>query len=254
MNITIDGKVCQAEAGEFLLAIAQRNNIYIPTLCHSEALPGQASCRLCIVEIVENGLHKVVTSCVYPVTKEVEVITNSTKIIAMRKTIIMLLAARVPNNEQINKLREEYSVLEPARFTSTDDEQCILCGLCVKACETMGLSSISTINRGITKKVATPYDEPAETCMGCGACAQVCPTGAISICEENKHRIIWNKKFELLSCQECGKHFITKEQMEYIRTKLGSIGSTDDEMVCESCKRKHIFNKFKNISGAAIAK
>ena len=244
MNITIDGKVCQAEAGEFLLAVAQRNNIYIPTLCHSDALPGQASCRLCIVEVVENGQHKVVTSCVYPVTKEVEVITNSDKIVAMRKTIIMLLAARVPGNEQINKLREEYSVPQPTRFTSASDGQCILCGLCVKACETVGLSAISTISRGITKKVATPYDEPSETCMGCGACAQVCPTGAIAISEDNKYRTIWNKKFALISCKECGKHFITQEQIEYIRTKLGS---TDDEMLCESCKRTHIFKKFKEL-------
>lgn len=248
MNITIDGKICQAEAGEFLLAVAQRNNIYIPTLCHSDALPGQANCRLCIVEVVENGWHKVVTSCVYPVTKEVEVITNSDKIIAMRKTIIMLLSARVPNNEQINKLREEYSVPKPIRFTSAADEQCILCGLCVKACETVGLAAISTINRGITKKVATPYDEPSEMCMGCGACAQVCPTGAIPMQEEKQHRTIWNKRFELISCKVCGKHFITKEQIEYMRTKLGS---TDDEILCESCKRTHIFKKFKDLYGVA---
>lgn len=248
MNITIDGKICQAEAGEFLLAVAQRNNIYIPTLCHSDALPGQANCRLCIVEVVENGWHKIVTSCVYPVTKEVEVITNSAKIVAMRKTIIMLLSARVPNNEHINRLREEYSVPQPTRFTSEGDEQCILCGLCVKACETVGLAAISTISRGITKKVATPYDEPSETCMGCGACAQVCPTGAIPIREEKQHRTIWNKKFALISCKSCGKHFITQEQIEYMRTKLGS---TDDEILCESCKRTHIFKKYKDLSGVA---
>lgn len=251
MNITIDGKVCQAEAGEFLLVVARRNNIYIPTLCHSDALPGQASCRLCIVEVVENGRPKVVTSCVYPVTKEIEVITNSAKILSMRKTIIMLLAARVPNNEHINRLREEYSVPQPARFTSDGNEQCLLCGLCVKACETVGLSAISTINRGITKKVATPYDEPAETCMGCGACAQVCPTGAIPINVEQQQRIIWNKKFELISCIKCGKAFITKEQIEYMRTKLGS---TDDEVLCENCKRTQIFNKFKDIYGTVASK
>lgn len=251
MNITIDGKVCEAEAGEFLLTIAQRNHIYIPTLCHSDALPGQASCRLCIVEVIENSQRKVVTSCVYPVTKEIEVITNSAKIFAMRKTIIMLLSARVPNNEHINKLREEYSVPQITRFTSDGSEQCILCGLCVKACETFSLSAISTINRGITKKVATPYDEPSETCIGCGTCAQVCPTGAITIHEEQNKRTIWNKKFELVSCQRCGKHFATKEQIQYIHTKLGS---TDDEMLCEKCKRTTIFNKIKDIYGTVAAK
>jgi predicted molibdopterin-dependent oxidoreductase YjgC len=61
MNITIDGKVCEAEYGEYILDIAKRNNIHIPSLCHSDALPGQASCRVCIVDIVEKGWHKTVT-------------------------------------------------------------------------------------------------------------------------------------------------------------------------------------------------
>jgi NADH dehydrogenase/NADH:ubiquinone oxidoreductase subunit G len=247
MNITIDGIVCQAEAGEFLLTIAQRNNIYIPTLCHSEALPGQASCRLCIVEVVENGRHKVVTSCVYPVTQEIEVITNSTKIRSMRKTIIMLLAARVPNNEQLNKLKAEYGVDQPVRFKSQDDENCILCGLCVKACETMGLSAIATINRGITKRVSTPYDEPAEECMGCGACAQVCPTGAIPIQEKQNQRTIWNKKFELLNCEKCGEPFITKEQLEYLNNKLEA---NEDGLLCPSCKRGRTFSKVSHLYGS----
>ncbi len=84
--------------------------------------------------------------------------------------------------------------------------------------------------------------------MGSGACAQVCPTGAIPIREEKQHRTIWNKKFALLSCKSCGKHFITQEQIEYMRNKLGS---TDDEILCESCKRTHIFKKFKDLYGVA---
>lgn len=251
MNIIIDGIPCQAEAGEFLLAVARRNNIYIPTLCHNEALPGQANCRLCIVEVVENGRSKVVTSCVYPITCEIEVVTNSAKIITMRKTIIMLLAARVPDNEEINKLKAEYNVQPPEQFKSQGDENCILCGLCVKACETVGLSSIATINRGITKRVATPYDEPSESCMGCGACAQVCPTGAIVMKEEQQLRTIWNKKFKLISCTECGKPFITKEQLQYLTDKLGP---NEEEVLCESCKRVRCFRKISSLYGSLAAK
>ncbi|HWR45479.1 2Fe-2S iron-sulfur cluster-binding protein [Sporomusa sp.] len=251
MNITIDGKICQAEQGEFLLPIARRNNIHIPTLCHSEALPGQASCRLCIVEVVENGWHKVVTSCVYPVTKEVEVITNSPKIVNMRKTIIMLLTARAPNNEYINRLREEYAIPQSLRFTSDQDEQCTLCGLCAAACETMGLSAISTVSRGITKKVSTPYDEPSQTCIGCSTCAQVCPTGAIKASEQGNKRTIWNKSFELLNCKGCGRYFITQEQLEYINNRLDT---TSDELLCEKCKKTFVFKKFTAMYGHVVTK
>ncbi|BBB92051.1 MAG TPA: 2Fe-2S iron-sulfur cluster-binding protein [Methylomusa anaerophila] len=249
MNITIDGKICQAEYGEFILAIAKRNDIHIPTLCHNDALPGQASCRLCIVDIVENGRNKVVTACVYPVTKEIEVITNSPKILNMRKTILMLLAARVPANEHLNKLIAEYSVSPVQRFASDPGEQCILCGLCVKACETVGLAAISTVSRGITKKVSTPYDEPSLSCIGCGACAQVCPTGAIKIVAAGKSRTIWNKNFELIKCEECGKYFATREQLEYINTKLG-LADEDTLRLCEDCKTALVCEKFKNLYAA----
>jgi len=244
MNIKIDGKICQAERGEFILDIARRNNIPIPTLCHSDALRGQANCRLCVVAVLENGEEKIVASCVYPVTKEIEVVTNSAKIVNIRKTIIMLLAARIPNNELLNKLKEEYSVPQPTRFKSDNNEQCLLCGLCVRACEKVGPAAISTVSRGITKKVSTPYDEPSKMCIGCGACAQVCPTGAIKIREAGQERTIWHKNFKLLSCEHCGKYFITPEELKYIKDKLGT---ATGELLCENCRKVSISQKLKDI-------
>jgi bidirectional [NiFe] hydrogenase diaphorase subunit len=252
MNIKIDGVSCEAEYGEFILNIARRNNINIPTLCHSDALPGQGNCRLCVVDIIENGGHKIVASCVYPVTAGIEVITNSEKVINIRKVIIQLLLARVPNNEYINRLKAEYGVSAITRFTSdkaydkaeVENEECVLCGLCVKACEALGISAIATINRGVTKKVSTPYEEPALECIGCGACARVCPTGAIKIYENKGQRIIWNRSFELLSCKRCGSYYITQDEMEYINFKLGL---EINEKLCEKCKKLAVTEKLKDI-------
>jgi bidirectional [NiFe] hydrogenase diaphorase subunit len=248
MNITIDGKKYEAEYAESILNIAKRNNINIPTLCHSDALPGQGNCRLCAVDIVENGRHKIVASCIYPVTQEIEVITNSEEVINIRKVIIQLLLARVPNNEYINRLKAEYGISAIPRFTPdkayAGEEECVLCGLCVKACEAVGTSAISTVNRGITKKVSTPYEEPSLDCIGCGACARVCPTGAIKIYENKGQRIIWNRSFELLNCEGCGSYFITKEEMEYVNLKFGL---EINDHLCEKCKKSKIAEKLKDI-------
>lgn|GEM_PF-5871337 len=108
MNITIDGKVCEADPGEFLLAVARRNGIDIPALCHSDALAGQASCRLCIVDVNEKGWHRTVTSCVHPVKARIEVETASDRIIEMRRTILMLLSERAPNSGVQNELKRWY--------------------------------------------------------------------------------------------------------------------------------------------------
>ena len=42
IEITINGKKCTCEKGEFLLDVARRNGFYIPTLCHHPAISGQA--------------------------------------------------------------------------------------------------------------------------------------------------------------------------------------------------------------------
>lgn len=243
MNIIIDGKTCKAEKGEYILDIAKRNNIYIPTLCHNDALPGQGNCRLCIVEVIDNNWSKIVTSCIYPVTKEVEVITNSDRIRKLRKGILMLLSARVPENECINELMEEYGVLRSTRFVSDENEDCILCGLCVRACEEVGSSAISTVFRGLLKDVSTPYDEPSPECIGCGSCAYVCPTKAIKIQEYDGKRTIWNKTFDLLKCSKCGRYFATREQLDHIGKKL----NTDiDSSTCDKCKRSMSADKLKD--------
>lgn len=244
MKIIIDGKSCEADYGEYILQVARRNNIYIPTLCHSDALPGEGSCRLCIVEVIDKGWSKVVTSCIYPITREIKVVTNSDKIKAMRKTIIMLLSARVPNNDAVGQLREKFEVEEVTRFKSDNSMECVLCGLCVKACEKVGTSAIATVNRGVTKKISTPYDEPSSVCIGCGACAYVCPTEAITISESNGNRRIWGKEFELLKCEVCGECYATKEEIEYSAKKLNEISS---QQICERCKKKLNADKFKSI-------
>ncbi len=38
IEITINGKKCTCEKGEFLLDVARRNGFYIPTLCHHPAI------------------------------------------------------------------------------------------------------------------------------------------------------------------------------------------------------------------------
>jgi bidirectional [NiFe] hydrogenase diaphorase subunit len=249
MKILIDGRECEANHGDFILDIARKNNIYIPTLCHSDALPGLGSCRLCIVEAVENNKSRVVTSCLYPITREIEVRTNSDKIRSIRKTIIMLLSARCPDNELIKKLKDEYGVTDTERFAMDKNEECILCGLCVKACDEIGSSAIQAVNRGVTKKISTPYDEPSTACIGCGACAQVCPTGAIKMTESQSKRVIWNKEFEMLPCSKCGCYYTTMEQEEFIKNRLcGSI----EEILCPDCRKKNIAEKFALLYGRQL--
>jgi NADH dehydrogenase/NADH:ubiquinone oxidoreductase subunit G len=247
LNVIINGMDCKAEKGEFLLDIAQRNGIVIPHLCHHEFLRGQAACRLCIAEVRENGRKKIVTSCIYPVMKDLQAETETEEIREMRKVLIGLLAAEVPENAAIANLAEEYGSGDVTRFTKDYGNHCILCGLCVKACAELGCNAIATVNRGITKKVSTPYDEPPTVCIGCGSCAYVCPTECIKIDEQSGIRTIWNKEFELMRCICCGRYFMTKAEQEYLRQKCGN-SQGELEMLCKNCKQAEMAKKIMETS------
>ncbi len=91
------------------------------------------------------------------------------------------------------------------RLVTLDGEKCILCGLCVQACDSLGTGAISTVDRGCEKRVDTPYSDPSLDCVGCLSCANVCPTGAIAYTQTDSERTIWNRTFKLVRCPSCGR-------------------------------------------------
>ena len=67
-------------------------------------------------------------------------------------------------------------------FILRDPNKCILCGLCVRACdEVMGVGALGLVQRGFDTVVKPALEQPlSETgCISCGQCVSVCPTGAL---------------------------------------------------------------------------
>jgi len=234
IEINIDGKVCTCEKGEYILNVAKRNDIEIPTLCHSVAVPGRGSCRLCIVEVEERGRRKIVTSCIYPVSGECNVFTQSDKVKEERAMVLAFLRKRAPHSDRIVELAERYGAPDIERITGIDADKCVLCGLCVKACATMGSGAIAEILRGTEKRVATPYDDPSVECLGCASCAHICPTGNIKVEDTADTRTIWHRTFELAKCSECGSVIGTYDLLEHAARRTG----TEVQTLCDACRRR----------------
>ena len=116
------------------------------------------------------------TACNYPVFDGLVVETKSPKIFKTRQMLLELLLARCPKVKSIQDLAREYNVDEPSFFVGDYEEDCILCGLCARVCEEVGVSAINFANRGIEREVTAPYHAISDDCVGCGACAMVCPT------------------------------------------------------------------------------
>lgn len=203
--LKIDGRVVTAREDETILHVARQNGIKIPTLCHLDGLSERGSCRICIVEIT--GIPRLLPACVTLVRQDMEVLTNSEKVLKYRKKILELLFSErnhvcsvcVSNGHcelqalalELGMTHVGYDYIYPKhsvdasheRF-SIDHNRCILCQRCVRVCDEIeGAHTWDVMGRGITSRVITDLDEPwgsSETCTGCGKCVQVCPTGALS--------------------------------------------------------------------------
>lgn len=88
-NITINGKVCEANEGETILTVAERNGFKIPTLCYLKETVPFTSCFICVVEI--KGRPNLAPSCSLPVMPNMEITTDSERIKKSRKMCIELL-------------------------------------------------------------------------------------------------------------------------------------------------------------------
>ena len=186
ISLTIDGQPLDVSKGTTILEACRKLSINIPTLCYYQAIEPYGGCRLCLVEIQQGGRSRLSTACTAPAEEGLEVLTGSDRIIKARQMTMELLLARCPEVPEIQQTAARLGVRE-TRFKK-EDNQCILCGKCVRVCqELMGVGAIGLINRGSEKMISTPFGQFSEICRTCGACAFVCPTGAITLDKISAH-------------------------------------------------------------------
>ncbi len=249
IELTIDGQTASAAEGATILEAARACGIEIPTLCHHEALGGFGACRLCVVEIFRDGEARdggeVVASCVFPVSSGLIVETRSERALELRRLVLDLLLARCPGSGKIQELAAAHGVKETSFRPDAERDDCILCGLCTRVCQVVGVEAIAAVGRGPDKEIATPFREPPEACIGCASCARCCPTENIDFKDRGRRRTIWDRDFELVACETCGRLTITKEQAEHY---AGQSGLAEDYFnKCDECQRRQAAATFLDL-------
>ena len=184
ITFKLNGQTVQGDEGQYILQVADKYGVEIPTLCHHKALEPAGMCRLCTVELFDGRRSRFVTACNYPIWEGMEVRTDSEAVHQGRKLIVELLLSRCPEVPLLQKLAKNYGI-DKSRF-KTEDDTCILCGLCTRTCERIGANAISLTGRGVEMEVSTPYGDNTDACIACGACAFVCPTGHINLDRVNR--------------------------------------------------------------------
>jgi formate dehydrogenase major subunit len=178
--------------------------ISIPKLCDHKELTPYGGCRLCIVEV--QGVRVPMASCTLPVNNGMVVNTETEALKKSRKFVLSMLFSernhfcpfcQVSGGDcdlQNAAYHEEMThwpiqpgwnnfVVDTSHpYFVLDNNRCILCRRCVRACAEMaGNFTLSVAERGAKSMVVADTDVPLgeSTCIKCGSCVQVCPTGAL---------------------------------------------------------------------------
>jgi NADH dehydrogenase/NADH:ubiquinone oxidoreductase subunit G len=174
LSLTVNGLPVTVPDGTTVLEACRMYGIEIPTLCHVDGLTDYGACRLCIVEIGPADSRKVVSSCTHRCEEGQEIHTHTKRVVDARKILLELMVCSTPGSKTIQDLAAAHGVLQ-ARF-KRENEECILCGLCVRMCkEQMMASAIDFAGRGPTRRIVTPFDRASELCRHCGGCMYICP-------------------------------------------------------------------------------
>lgn len=213
VKIKINGKEYDVAAGSTILEAAHSVGIEIPTLCYLKEINAIGACRVCVVEV--KGARGLVTACVYPVNEGMEVITNSEKVQAARKTNLELvlsthdqncLSCVRSTNCELQKLcldygvdgmrfigsRERYKIDDSAPHMIRDNNKCVLCRRCVAVCQAnQCVGVIGAQERGFTTHIGCAFEANLadSPCISCGQCITVCPTGALA--EKDDTAKVW---------------------------------------------------------------
>ena len=214
VNIKINGIPYEVAAGSTILEACHSVGIEIPTLCYLKEINAIGACRICVVEV--KGARSLVTACVYPVNDGMEIVTNSEKVQASRKTNLELLLSTHDQNClscvrstdcELQKLcrdygvngmrfvgsRERYDIDASAPHMVRDNNKCILCRRCVAACKAnQAVGVIGANERGFLTHIGCAFEAPLgdSPCVSCGQCITVCPTGALT--EQDDTAKVWD--------------------------------------------------------------
>lgn len=205
ITVTIDEKTIQVSEGTTVLKAAKMAGVEIPTLCDHPYLTPYGGCRLCLVEV--QGARTLQPACTLPVSNNMVVHTSTEKVKSARKFVLTLIFSERNHfcpfcqlsggdcelqnaaykedmtHWQLQPNWTPYPVDASHPYFILDNNRCILCRRCVRACGelvgnfTLGLEERGALSMLIADLGSTPLGE--SSCVSCGSCVQVCPTGAI---------------------------------------------------------------------------
>ncbi|MBI5206046.1 MAG: (2Fe-2S)-binding protein [Nitrospirae bacterium] len=258
INLIIDGKKIQVEAGTNLIDAAALADIHIPNLCYLKGMRGVGACRLCLVEI--EGMKAPVIACTTKVKEGMNVTTETEKIREMRKFVIDLILSIHPldcmtctkagvctlqkyaydfelQDSTFTRKKFGYPIDSVNPFIKRDPDYCILCGKCVRVCKEQGTNVIDFMGRGVGARVITAMDKPLQEseCTFCGSCVDACPVNALLEADRWRKGREWEYTKINSVCLSCGNGCditVSTKDGSIVKINVGAEDSSVERYIC----------------------
>ena len=202
IKLTIDSKEVSTTKGQTVIQAAADIGIDIPHYCYHSKLSIAGNCRMCLVEVEK--IPKLQIACNTPVAEGMSVLTQSPKVLAIRKAVMEFLLVNHPLDcpicDQAGEcwLQDYYMQhdLQGSRFEERkehdrkrevfgpnvvfDGERCIKCTRCVRFFqEVTHTNELSVVNRSDHSTIALFPDTVLDNPLS-GNVVDICPVGALT--------------------------------------------------------------------------
>ncbi|MBN1299081.1 MAG: formate dehydrogenase subunit alpha [Actinobacteria bacterium] len=228
IKIYINNKAYYTMPKKSILEACLENGIYVPNLCFDTRLKPQGACRLCMVEV--EGTPGAVASCVTEAREGMKIKTNTAFIREMVRINLELIISDHPMDcmtceacgycvlqdlaymYDITDITYKGKVHEKKVFSENpfiyrNNEKCILCGRCVRMCDSVvGANAIGYAGRGFESEIIPAFEQSLldTQCVFCGNCISTCPVGALQAKPYMKKARIWEVDTVKSVCPYCG--------------------------------------------------
>jgi NADH-quinone oxidoreductase subunit G len=202
IKITIDGKEVTTTKGKTVIEAAAEIGIAIPHYCYHPKLSIAGNCRMCLVEIEK--LPKLQIACNTQATEGMSVLTQSPKVLAVRKAVMEFLLVNHPldcpicdqagecwlqdyymqHDQQASRFEERKEHDRKREIFGPnvvfDGERCIKCTRCVRFLqEVTHTDELAVVNRSDHSTIAlfpgAILDNPLSANV-----VDICPVGALT--------------------------------------------------------------------------
>lgn len=202
VTLKIDGKPVTVAKGTNVLEAAKTVGIDISYFCYHAGLSSPAVCRQCLVDV--KGQPKLVPSCYTPVAENMEVSTDSDKVLTARQQMLEFTLVNHPvdcpicdkagecslqkmydewdggmSRSDVPK-REKPKHVDLGPTIVLDAERCILCTRCIRVCDEIAKNhQLTMVTRGDREMIGVAPGKVLDNPYSLNT-VDVCPVGALT--------------------------------------------------------------------------